>query len=139
MGQSAIQGSGDLVGMALMGGGYLVNKATGVWGDAADFWTGKGSGYDRVDISDDPVNPEGLEKAGAHILLNSAKERQANRAVAGMCGRKHSFLDVGATMAVPLIIDLSASAALAVPTAGIGSTAYASAAFAKYGLKAPAM
>ena len=138
LGQSAIQGSGDLVGMALMGGGYLVNKATGVWGAAADFWTGKGSGYDRVDISDDPVNPEGLEKAGAHILLNSAKERQANRAVAGMFGRKHSFMDVGSTMAVPLIIDLSASAALAVPTAGIGSTAYASAAFAKYGLKATA-
>ena len=138
MGRAALQGGGDLAGVALMGTGMAVNSVTGWVGDAINFWTSKGSGFDRADISD-PVgeaDAKGLEKFGKQMLITSAEERQADRALASMFGRKHSFVGTGATMFVPLAVDLSASYALALPSGGALSAAYLSTALSKYGLKA---
>jgi len=122
--RAASQGAGDLVGALGMFG-------AGIVGDTVDFWTG-GVGY-----LDDGPNTE-MEKNMASVLAISARERQADRAIASMFGRKHTFADTAFTMAVPLAIDIGASFALAAPTAGVGSTAYASAALSKYGLTATA-
>ena len=122
--RAASQGAGDLVGALGMFG-------AGIVGDTVDFWTG-GVGY-----LDDGPNTE-MEKNMASVLATSARERQADRAIASMFGRKHTFADTAFTMAVPLAIDIGASFALAVPTTGVGSTAYASAALSKYGLTATA-
>ena len=122
--RAASQGAGDLVGALGMFG-------AGIVGDTVDFWTG-GVGY-----LDDGPNTQ-MEKNMASVLATSARERQADRAIASMFGRKHTFADTAFTMAVPLAIDIGASFALATPTAGVGSTAYASAALSKYGLTATA-
>ena len=122
--RAASQGAGDLVGALGMFG-------AGIVGDTVDFWTG-GVGY-----LDDGPNTE-MEKNMASVLAISARERQADRAIASMFGRKHTFADTAFTMAVPLAIDIGASFALVIPTAGVGSTAYASAALSKHGLTATA-
>lgn len=119
VGQSAAQGAADLVGSLSMFAGSLV-------GDAVSFYSEGTFERDRTDA----------EKFGIDIITNSAREREANRALAAMFGRNQTYGDMLSTMAVPLIIDIGASFVLAAPTGGLATTAVASSALAKSGYAA---
>jgi len=114
IGQSILQGLGDLVGAISLVGGKAVN---------------------RITPGDDPTF---LERTGSDILKGTAMTREANKSIGRMFGQQATYVDDGVQFIAPLAVDLFATGVLAATTSPAGAAAYISAAGSKAGIRSTA-